>query len=95
MRYKSGRRADNVREFEEDGHAINVRVHGQVTFNSSRPMLRAALASFGIAFVPEDMVAPHVAAGRLQRVLLVWTATFPGYDLYSASRRQSSPAWDY
>jgi hypothetical protein len=28
-------------------------------------------------------------------VLLDWTATFPGYDLDSASRRQSSPAWDY
>jgi hypothetical protein len=43
MRYKSGRGAENVREFEKDEHAINVRVQGQVTFNSSRPMLRAAI----------------------------------------------------
>ena len=67
-------------------------MQGQLTFNSSRPMLRAALAGFGIAFVPQDLVAEHVAAGRLQRVLLDWTATFPGYHLYYASRRQASPA---
>ncbi|WP_426191472.1 LysR substrate-binding domain-containing protein [Massilia sp. DWR3-1-1] len=79
-------------EFEKDGHALDVRVQGQLTFNSSRPMLRAALAGFGIAFVPEDLVEAHVAAGRLQRVLADWTATFPGYHLYYASRRQSSPA---
>lgn len=79
-------------EFEKNGHALKVRVQGQLTFNSSRPMLRAALAGFGIAFVPEDLVAEHVAAGRLQRVLLDWTASFPGYHLYYASRRQSSPA---
>lgn len=79
-------------EFDKDGHAFKVRVQGQLTFNSSRPMLRAALAGFGIAFVPQDLVAEHVAAGRLRQVLLDWTATFPGYHLYYASRRQASPA---
>ena len=79
-------------EFEKDGHALNVRVQGQLVFNSSRPMLRAALAGFGLGCVPEDMVEEHVAAGRLVRVLEDWAATFPGYHLYYASRRQSSPA---
>jgi DNA-binding transcriptional LysR family regulator len=79
-------------EFEKDGHPLNVRVQGQLVFNSSGPMLRAALAGFGLACVPEDMVREHVAAGRLMRVLEDWSPTFPGYHLYYASRRQSSPA---
>jgi DNA-binding transcriptional LysR family regulator len=79
-------------EFEKDGHALNVRVQGQLVFNSSGPMLRAALAGFGLACVPEDMVREHVAAGRLIRALEDWSPTFPGYHLYYASRRQSSPA---
>jgi DNA-binding transcriptional LysR family regulator len=79
-------------EFEKDGHALNVRVQGQLVFNSSRPMLRAALDGFGLACVPEDLAQEHIAEGRLVRVLEDWTATFPGYHLYYASRRQSSPA---
>lgn len=79
-------------EFEKDGHLLNVRVQGQLVFNSSRPMLRAALAGFGLGCVPADSVHEHVAAGRLVRVLEDWTQTFPGYHIYYASRRQSSPA---
>jgi DNA-binding transcriptional LysR family regulator len=78
-------------EFEKDGQKLNVRVQGQLTFNSSSPMLRAALGGFGLGCVPEDQVHEHVAAGRLVRVLEEWSPTFPGYHLYYASRR-SSPA---
>ncbi len=80
-------------EFEKDGHALNVRVEGQLVFNSSLPMLRAALAGFGMACVPEDMAQDHIAAGRLTRVLEEWCPAFPGYHLYYPSRRQSSPAF--
>jgi DNA-binding transcriptional LysR family regulator len=55
-------------------------------------MLHAALAGLGLAFVPEDTVLPHVAAGRLQQVLKDWSPTFQGYHLYYPSRRQSSRA---
>jgi DNA-binding transcriptional LysR family regulator len=80
-------------EFEKDGHALNVRVEGQLVFNSSLPMLRAALAGFGMACIPEDMAQEHIAAGRLTRVLEEWCPVFPGYHLYYPSRRQSSPAF--
>lgn len=79
-------------EFEKEGKKLNVRVQGQLTYNSSRPMLRAALAGFGLACVPEDLTLEHVAEGRLVRVLEDWTPTFPGYHIYYASRLQSSPA---
>ena len=80
-------------EFEKDGHELKVHVQGQLVFNSSTPMLRAALAGFGIACVPEDMVQEHIAEGRLQRVLEDWCPTFQGYHIYYASRRQSSSAF--
>jgi DNA-binding transcriptional LysR family regulator len=79
-------------EFEKDGHELKVRVEGQLVFNSSTPRVRAALAGFGLAFVPEDMALEHVAEGRLVRVLEDWCPSFPGYHLYYPSRRQSSPA---
>lgn len=79
-------------EFEKDGQSLNVKVQGQLTFNGSAPMLRAALAGFGLACVPEDLVQEHVTAGRLVHVLRDWAPTFPGYHLYYASRHQSSPA---
>jgi len=79
-------------EFEKEGQALNVRVQGQLVYNSSRPMLRAALAGLGLACVPEDIAREHIEAGRLLQVLADWMPTFPGYHLYYPSRRQSSPA---
>jgi DNA-binding transcriptional LysR family regulator len=76
-------------EFEKDGHQLNVRVEGQLTFNSGTPRLRAALAGFGLAFLPEDMVAEHVAEGRLVSLLDDWCQTFPGYHVYYPSRQSS------
>lgn len=80
-------------EFEKDGHPLKVRVEGQLVFNALPPILKAALASFGLAFLPEDMVRPYVAAGRLVTMIEEWTPPFPGYHLYYPSRRQQSPAF--
>ena len=79
-------------EFERDGHALNVHAQGQWVFNTSAPLLRAALAGAGLAYVPEDAALEHIATGHLQRVLLDWCPRFVGYHLYYASRRQSSRA---
>jgi DNA-binding transcriptional LysR family regulator len=80
-------------EFEKDGRALNVRVEGQLVFNDLAMILKGALAGFGLAFVMEDMVAPHVADGRLVQVLDDWCPPFPGYHLYYSSRRQPTPAF--
>ena len=80
-------------EFETDGREIRVHVDGQLTFNTSNQILDAALLGFGLAYLPEDMVAAHVIEGRLVRVLEGWCAPFPGYHLYYPSRRQASPAF--
>jgi DNA-binding transcriptional LysR family regulator len=77
-------------QFSKDGQSLSIRVDGQLTFNSGMPRLRAALAGFGLAFLPEDMVAEYVADGRLVRVLDDWCASFPGYHAYYPNRRPSS-----
>lgn len=80
-------------DFEKDGHELKAKVDGQWTFNSSVPILRAAVAGGGLAFLPEDMVAPDLAEGHLVRVLEDWCQPFPGYHLYYPNRRQHSSAF--
>src|SRR3954453_9218386 len=59
-------------EFEKGKHDLRVRVDGQLVFNGTAPMLDAALAGAGLAYVPEDAVQAHLADGRLIRVLTDW-----------------------
>jgi DNA-binding transcriptional LysR family regulator len=80
-------------EFEKGNRELKTRVDGQLVFNGTTQMLNAALAGFGLAYVPEDLALTHLAKGRLKRVLEDWCPTFPGYHLYYPSRRQSSPAF--
>jgi DNA-binding transcriptional LysR family regulator len=80
-------------EFEKRGRELKARVEGQLVFNSITPIVRAALAGFGLAYVPEDLVQTHLAEGRLTRVLADWCPPFSGYHLYYPSRRQPTPAF--
>ncbi len=82
-----------VWEFEKGGRELKVRVEGQLTFNGTFQMLNAALSGYGLAYVPEDLAQPHLAKGRLKRVLEDWCAPYSGYHLYYPSRRQSSAAF--
>jgi len=80
-------------EFEKGDHELRVRVEGQLVFNGTAQRLNAALAGFGLAYVPEDLAQPHLAKGRLKRVLEDWCPPFSGYHLYYPSRRPSSAAF--
>lgn len=82
-----------VWEFEKSGRELKVRVDGPLVFNNTMLRLKAALAGFGLAYLPEDQVLGLIADGRLVRVLADWCAPFSGYHLYYPSRRQSSPAF--
>ncbi|MBU1307007.1 MAG: LysR family transcriptional regulator [Alphaproteobacteria bacterium] len=79
-------------EFARDGRELRVRVEGQLIFNSSLPMVDAAVEGGGIAYVPGDTVVSLLAEGRLVQVLDEWSPFFPGYHLSYPSRRQLSPA---
>jgi DNA-binding transcriptional LysR family regulator len=80
-------------EFEKDGRELKVRVEGQLAFDRIDLIREAALAGFGIAFLPADYVEPHIANARLVPLLEDWSAPWPGYHLYYPSRRQESPAF--
>jgi DNA-binding transcriptional LysR family regulator len=80
-------------EFEKGNRELRVRVAGQLTFNGVAQMVNAALSGFGLAYVPEDLVEPHLAKARLRRVLDDWCQPYTGYHLYYPSRRQPSAAF--
>jgi DNA-binding transcriptional LysR family regulator len=82
-----------VWDFERRGRKLNVRVDGQLIFNTTQPQVDAALAGLGIALLPEDELMPHIESGRLVRLLEEWCPKFEGYHLYYPSRRQPSPAF--
>ncbi len=80
-------------EFERGKRELRVRVEGQLTFNTSAHLLKGALDGFGLAYLPEGMVQPHIAKGHLVRVLGDWCPPYSGYHLFYPSRRQSSAAF--
>jgi DNA-binding transcriptional LysR family regulator len=80
-------------EFEKGKRQLRVHVEGQLIFNATAQMLNAALSGFGLAYVSEDLTQPHLANGRLKRVLEDWRPPFSGYHLYYPSRRQATPAF--
>ncbi|SDZ70834.1 transcriptional regulator, LysR family [Variovorax sp. YR266] len=81
-----------VWELKKGEQNVNVRVEGQLVFNGTRQILHAALAGFGLGYLPEEMARPYIATGQLKQVLEDWSPTFPGYHLYYPKRRQLSRA---
>jgi DNA-binding transcriptional LysR family regulator len=79
-------------EFQVAGRPLNVRVDGQLTFNTSDLCRKAALDGFGVANLAEEMIAADVAEGRLVRALEPFGTVFTGLHLYYPSRRQMPPA---
>ncbi len=70
---------------------MNGQVTGRLVFSTSYSIIAAAFVGLGLAWVPDDLVDEHIAAGRLVSVLDDWAATYPGNHLYYASRH-ASPA---
>ncbi|MBZ4021545.1 LysR family transcriptional regulator [Rhodobacter sp. TJ_12] len=80
-------------EFQENGHDLRVKVDGQLAFNNVFLVLEAALAGFGCAYMPVELAAPHLKAGRLVQVLDAYCPFFDPFHLYYPNRRQPSPAF--
>ncbi len=77
-------------EFENGGKKINIRVDGQIVFNTSVHIVDATLAGLGIARLPVEEFSPYLEEGKLTHVLKDWCPSFPGYYLYYPTRRQPS-----
>jgi DNA-binding transcriptional LysR family regulator len=52
-------------------------------------LLSATVDGVGVGYMPEPIVAQHLAQGRLVILLEEWSDTLPGLFLYHPSRRQT------
>jgi DNA-binding transcriptional LysR family regulator len=75
--------------FARDGEQIETAVEGSLVVNDVDLMQSAVLDGVGIGYLPEQMAAPHLAQGRLVRVLEGWSRSIDGVFLYHPSRRQT------
>jgi DNA-binding transcriptional LysR family regulator len=75
-------------EFEVDGQLVAYEPGGSLTISDSLFSIEAALDGIGLAYTFAPLVASHVRAKRLKRVLTRFSPTFPGFYLYYPSRRQ-------
>lgn len=76
--------------FERGGEVVEVRVEAALTVNDTNAIIGAALAGVGFAYMLEDVLAAHIAAGRLVRVLDDWCQPGSGFHLYYSGRRHMS-----
>jgi DNA-binding transcriptional LysR family regulator len=79
-------------DLERRGKSVNVDVNGPMTLGNLNLMVEAALAGIGVAWVPEDLVNEHLAAGRLVHLLPEWSPSFPGLCLYYPANRHPPTA---
>jgi len=53
--------------------------------------VQAAVDGVGVAFASQQLIARHIAEGRLVALLETWSAPFPGYYLCYPAQRQMAP----
>jgi DNA-binding transcriptional LysR family regulator len=75
-------------QFEKAGERVEIAVDGHFVINDTQLVLSAAVEGIGIAYLGEPLVRPHIADGRLVRVLEDWCMQRQGVFLYHPSRRQ-------
>jgi DNA-binding transcriptional LysR family regulator len=75
--------------FTNGEQQVDIAVDGRLIVNDVGMLVNNVLLSVGIAYLPEPMVASHIAAGRLIRLLDDWSRPLPGIFLYHPSRRQT------
>ncbi|WP_312269724.1 LysR substrate-binding domain-containing protein [Pseudescherichia sp.] len=82
----------NAWELKRGDAALQCRVDGPLIFNSVYAAMDAALAGYGLAYVPEILARPWLESGRLQTVLQAWCPVQQGYHIFYSSERQLLPA---
>jgi DNA-binding transcriptional LysR family regulator len=78
-------------EFERGSEKIDAAVTGPLIVTEPEVVVQAVLDGVGIGYLFDYLAKPHVAAGRMVRMLEDWTPPFPGPHIYYPSRRQMPP----
>lgn len=74
-------------KFNSADRAVEVRVEGSLNVNDLDLALRAGLDGVGVVQLPEVVVAPFIADGRLVPVLADWSPQWADFALFYSSRR--------
>lgn len=74
--------------FEKDARRLEVAVDGSLILNDMDLLVKAVLDGIGVGYIPELLVAPHIADGSLVPLLENWSRPVSGVFLYYPSRRQ-------
>ena len=75
--------------FTQGDEQIEVAVEGPLVVNDPDLLTSAILDGVGVGYLPEQMVASHLAQGRLVTLLEAWGHVLPGVYLFHPSRRQT------
>jgi DNA-binding transcriptional LysR family regulator len=75
-------------ELQRDNQRVEVPVEGSLIVNELFLALSAVLDGVGVSYLPDALVAPYIAAGRLEQVLEDWSSERSGVFLYYSGRRQ-------
>ena len=87
--FRHGHAGDVYRwEFEKGRKSLSVAVIGPLIVDDVEVVIRAALDGIGLAFVGEE-VAPHLASGKLIRVLEDSCQPFSGFFLITRAEGSS------
>jgi DNA-binding transcriptional LysR family regulator len=73
--------------FKNGDQQVEVAVEGSLTVNDLELALRAGLDGAGVVQLPEALIAPYVAEGRLVQLLADWSPRWTDFCLFYSSRR--------
>jgi DNA-binding transcriptional LysR family regulator len=73
--------------FEDAKRRLEVAVEGSLIMSDMDLVVKAVLDGVGVGYIPEILVAAHVAEGRLVPLLGNWSRPVSGVFLYYPSRR--------
>ena len=79
-------------EFEKGEKSLAVAVTGPLIVDDVILVMQAAVEGVGLAFLSDELAAPHIRTRALVRVLEDWCPPYPGFFLYYPSRRQQPAA---
>lgn len=78
--------------FERRGTSADIDVDGPMTLGNTNLMVDAAMAGIGVVWLPDYLIAEHLASGRLIHLLPEWSPSVAGACLYYPANRHPPAA---
>jgi DNA-binding transcriptional LysR family regulator len=77
--------------FRKDHEEFEVGINGHLSANTIQLCLQLALLGKGIAFLPEGLLLPSIAQGKLVQLLTEWTSDFNSFYLVYPAQKAMNP----